>query len=153
MKHKEMNMTLRLLVLLCCVTFPLMASAQASGGQIRRKARKVKTETRKLTEPRVTTKQSQQFSLKNSFTPPTPVTISSLMKYNVVVGTFNQLESAQGVCRALFEQDWNPRIYQDSSNHYQVIIISTNDNAYAISKRDNVRKKYPNAWILYIDNY
>ena len=45
-----MNMTLRLLLLLCYLSFPIIASAQASGGQIRRNTQKTKIETRKSTE-------------------------------------------------------------------------------------------------------
>lgn len=55
-----MNMTLRLLILLCCLSFSIMASAQASGGQIRRHTQKTKTEVRKLKKPR-----SNKFSIKN----------------------------------------------------------------------------------------
>lgn len=46
-------MKLRILTLLCCMSFTLMASAQASGGQIRRKKSNTSSTTKKITNERI----------------------------------------------------------------------------------------------------
>lgn len=148
----EVNMELRLLLLFCYMSFSIMASAQASGGQIRRQTQKAKTETRKKSKPRVATRPFQKPPQQNVIDVPQPVPISSLLEYNVVVGSFKQLGNAQELYRTLSEQGWNPQIYLDSSKYYQVIITSSNSKTNAITYRDNLKKKYPNSWILCIEN-
>ena len=58
-------MKLRIISILCCVSFSLMASAQASGGQIRRsiepKTQKVKRETVKQSNARQSTVQLDKY--------------------------------------------------------------------------------------------
>ena len=50
---RSKSMKLRILILLCSMSFALMASAQASGGQIARKKPKATTNTQKVSKPKV----------------------------------------------------------------------------------------------------
>lgn len=145
-------MKLRFLTLLCCMLFSIMASAQASGGQIRRNKPKPKTEVQKPSKPRYTTEQTEQIT--PTYTPPTiqPISISSLATYNVVVGTFSILSNAQGLCQTLRNEGWGAQIYLDLSNMYRVLMVGSDQEPEAVLYRNHARDTYPNAWILKIEN-
>ena len=52
-------MKIKLLIIICCLSFSLMASAQASGGQIRRHSSSPKTERSNANRPRTTNRQNR----------------------------------------------------------------------------------------------
>ena len=152
-------MKLRILILLCSMSFALMASAQASGGQIRRPVKKQSTTTHnrptQSSKPRKNEEQSQPQSeqAKPNISPAIqPIPMSGLATYNVVTNTFSILENAQGACQKLRNEGWGAQIYLDSSNMYRVLMVGTNQEPEAVLYRNHARQTYPNAWILKIDN-
>ena len=145
-------MKLRIITLLCCLSFALMASAQASGGQIRRSTTKPRTEVKKQPKPRNTTTQTEQS--KPTYTQPAiqPISISSLATYNVVISTLGILSNAQGLCQSLRDKGWSAQIYLDPSNMYRVLMVGTSDEPEAILYRNKAKQTYPDAWILTVEN-
>ena len=140
----------RCLILFFCVAFSILASAQASGGQIRREASKSKTEIKKSAKPRNNSTQVGKDTNKSSTIE--PVSMSSLAPYNVVVSSFGILSNAQGLCRHLREEGWDANIYMDPSNKYLVLIVGTDSESEARYNMNNARHTYPNAWILKVEN-
>jgi cell division septation protein DedD len=138
------------------MSFSLMASAQASGGQIRRP---VKRQSTSVSRKPVTTTKSQSNAEEEKPISPTdsspniePVPISSLAMYNVVISTFSILGNAQRECQKLREAGWDAQIYLDSSNMYRVLMVGSSDEPEAILYRNHARQTYPNAWILCVRN-
>ena len=109
----------------------LTVSAQASGGQITRKRTakvssqtsvqtkknnsKPRQQTRKTSKARSTTVQANQST--PTYTPPSiqPTPLSSLSKFNVVVGCFTVLMNAQGLCQSLRDKGWPADFFYYSS--------------------------------------
>lgn len=134
------------------MSFSLMASAQASGGQTRRNSPKPKTEVRKPSKPRNTTGKTEQSAPIETSPAIQPIPMADLAKYNVVIGTFSILANAQGLCQSLRNEEWGAQIYLDLSNMYRVLMIGSDQEPEAVLYRNHARQKYPNAWILKIDN-
>ena len=138
------------------VTLSVVASAQASGGQIRRPAKKQSSGVTKRSatssHPRSNREHTEQSA--PTYTPPAiqPIPMSSLAKYNIVVATFSILGNAQGLCQSLRDKGWGAQIYLESSNMYRVLMVGMSDEPEAILYRDNARNTYPNAWIMCVDN-
>ena len=145
-------MKLRILTLLCCMSFTLMTSAQASGGQIRRSSSKPKTEVKKQSKSYNATPHVEQST--STYTSPAiqPISISSLATYNVVISTFRIIGNAQTLCQRLRNEGWSAQIYLDSSNMYRVLMVGTSDEPEAILYRNNAKQTYPDAWILKVEN-
>ena len=147
-------MKLRLFTLLCCLTFALMASAQASGGQITRKntpGTRSKKENTKRNVVKTSSSGTVHPTASVQIIQPTPITDLSI--YNIVVSSMGMLENANGLCQSLREKGYSSLIYHDTSaSLYRVTIGSTNNEQEAINLRDQARNTYPDAWILYIVN-
>lgn len=163
------NMKYKLLTLLCCLSVTLSASAQASGGQIRRTTKIQNNVANKTAPPSHNENKSKDRSKNQSksskaishtkqrtstFTTPTiqPIPMGNLATYNIVVSTFRFLDNAQGLCQKLRDEGWGAQIYVDSSNMYRVLMAGTSDESEAIKYRNHARQTYPNAWILFINN-
>lgn len=150
---RSKSMKLRILILLCSMSFALMASAQASGGQIRRNTTKPRTEVKKHSNPRNAVPRVEQQSTQTYAQPAIqPISISSLATYNVVISTLSILSNAQGLCQSLRDKGWSAQIYLDPSNMYRVLMVGTNDEPEAILYRNNAKQTYPDAWILKVEN-
>ena len=148
-------MKLRILILLCSMSFALMASAQASGGQIRRTTTKPRTEVKKRSKPRkATTPQVEQQSTSTYSTPAIqPISLNRLCHYNVVVCSFSLLSDAQAECQKIRDEGFFSEIVLDVSNTYRVLMYrSSNSEEDARRCRNRARKKYPTAWIMYVNN-
>ncbi len=149
-------MKFRLMTLLCCLSFSLIASAQASGGQIRRPVQRQpgNTKNRTVTSPKPSSTTSSIVVDIPVNTPPAiqPILIGDLATYNVVVSTFSILANAQGLCQTLRDKGWGAQIYLDSSNMYRVLMLGTSNEPEAVLYRNHARETYPNAWILKIEN-
>lgn len=148
-------MKLRILTLLCCISFALMASAQASGGQIKRKvsntSKKNNVKKERTLENR--TDNSVETQLTVPLIQPTP--ISDFSTYNIVVCSMGIIANASRFCQSLRDQGYTSLIYQDNRPEmtlYRITIGSTNNEQEALRIRDQARNTYPDAWILYFVN-
>lgn len=147
-------MYLKIITILCCMSFSLMASAQASGGQIRRKVSNTSTNNVKRERKSETnTINNAPNTTTVSIIQPTP--ISGFSTYNVVVGSMWTLEKASVLCQRLRDNGYISFIYQDNLPEmtlYRVTIGSTNNEQEALKIRDQARNTYSDAWILYFVN-
>ena len=148
-------MKLRLLILFCCMSFTLMTSAQASGGQIKRKvsntSKKNNVKKERTLENR--TDNSVETQLTVPLIQPTP--ISDFSTYNIVVCSMGIIANASRFCQSLRDQGYTSLIYQDNRPEmtlYRITIGSTNNEQDALRIRDQARNTYPDAWILYFVN-
>lgn len=159
----------RFFILILVILFPLVVAAQASGGQIRRSSPKPKTEVRKPSKPHHTTVQTEQSThgndISNTSTQASssqvqreaaskiqPLYISSLPKYNIVVGSWSILANAQDECQTLRDNGYIANIYFESSTMYRVLIfMGTNSEQDAIRYRNRAKEKYPTAWIMCVE--
>lgn len=148
-------MKLRILILLCSMSFALMASAQASGGQIKRKvsntSKKNNVKKERTLENR--TDNSVETQLTVPLIQPTP--ISDFSTYNIVVCSMGIIANASRFCQSLRDQGYTSLIYQDNRPEmtlYRITIGSTNNEQEALRIRDQARNTYPDAWILYFVN-
>lgn len=148
-------MKLRILILLCSMSFALMASAQASGGQIKRKvsntSKKNNVKKERTLENR--TDNSVETQLTVPLIQPTP--ISDFSTYNIVVCSMGIIANASRFCQSLRDQGYTSLIYQDNRPEmtlYRITIGSTNNEQEALRIREQARNTYPDAWILYFVN-
>lgn len=153
-------MIYRILSLLYCLSFSLMASAQASGGQIKRNSQKPKTEVRKTSKPRHTTVQTEQ-STPPTYTPPpaapevqlTP--LSSLPTYNLVIGSFSIGANAQSLSQSMKDRGYSTKIYFEPTTSppmYRVIVASSYTYSDIMYYANNLKSDYPGSWILCVEN-
>lgn len=148
-------MKIKLLIIICCLSFSLMSSAQASGGQIRRPVKKQSTVTARSNvsiSQGKTIERTEQRTPAN--TPPSiqPISKSDLAIYNVVVCTYGILANAQGACQKLRDEGWGAQIYLDSKKMYRVLMVGTDQEPEALVYRNHAKQTYPDAWILKIEN-
>ena len=148
-------MVLRILTIICCLSFSLMASAQASGGQIRRPVKKQSTVTARSNvsiSRGKTIERTEQRTPAN--TPPSirPISKSDLAIYNVVVCTYGILANAQGACQKLRDEGWGAQIYLDSKKMYRVLMVGSDQEPEALVYRNYAKQTYPDTWILKIEN-
>lgn len=146
-------MKIKYIILFWATLLPLVVSAQASGGQIRRNVTKTNTEVKKASKPHRSTSQTEQSA--PTYAPPAiqPLPISSLSKFNIVAGTYSILANAQGFCQSLRDKGWGAQIYFDSSNNmYRVLMVGTNDEPEAVLYRKKAQESYPASWIMVVDN-
>lgn len=148
-------MKMKLMMIICCLSFSLMASAQASGGQIRRKVNTT-SKTNHVKRNRTSEAKSNNSVEALSTVPiiqPTP--ISGFSTYNVVVGSMGILANASRFCQTLKDKGYTSLIYQDNRPGtvlYRITIGSSNNEQEALRIRDQARNTYPDAWILYFVN-
>ena len=75
---------------------------------------------------------------------------SGLGAYSVVVGSFSMRANAEGMMNQLRNAGYQAQIAFDSAKQmYRVVASTHNTKDEAISSRDSLRGKYPNAWLLY----
>jgi len=155
-----MIMKNRLFTLLCCLTFALMASAQASGGQITRKKPKISGSNKRNNTPK---KNNSNVSINNSTQEQAkrekaskinPLYTSSLSKYSVVVKSCATLTNAQSDCQSLRDNGYTSYIYLETSTQmYNVLMYpGTNKEEKARNYWEKAREKYPDAWIMCLKN-
>lgn len=74
----------------------------------------------------------------------------ALRNYSVVVGSFGLKANAEGLARTLRSAGYDARIaYNSARNMYRVVATSYDSKADAVSSRDQLRSKYPDAWLLF----
>ncbi|MCH5176812.1 MAG: SPOR domain-containing protein [Prevotellaceae bacterium] len=74
----------------------------------------------------------------------------SLKAYNVVCGSFSKPENASNLQNTLVNAGYSAQIAKNpETNMYRVIASSFDDKSAAIRSRNDLRSKYPDAWILY----
>lgn len=145
----------KFILFIVLLVFPLLTSAQASGGQIRRK---VSTTSKTNSVKRETKKENRtDNSVEAQSTVPLiqPTPISGFSTYNVVVCTMGIIANASRFCQSLRDQGYTSLIYQDNRPEmtlYRITIGSTNNEQEALRIRDQARNTYPDAWILYFVN-
>lgn len=75
---------------------------------------------------------------------------SGLKAYSVVVGSFSVKANAEGLQRTLKSAGYDAQIaYNASRNMYRVIASTFADKGSAVSSRDSLRDRYPDAWLLF----
>jgi len=74
----------------------------------------------------------------------------ALRNYSVVVGSFGLKANAEGLAKTLRSAGYQARIaYNSGRNMYRVIASSYDAKSDAVSSRDQLREKYPDAWLLF----
>lgn len=75
---------------------------------------------------------------------------AALKNYSVVVGSFSLKANAEGLARTLRSTGYESRIaYNAARNMYRVVASSFDTKADAVTSRDQLRGKYPDAWLLF----
>ena len=73
-----------------------------------------------------------------------------LKNYSVVVGAFGLKANAEGLCRTLRSSGYEARIvYNAARNLYRVVATTFDSKADAAYSRDQLKSKYPDAWLLF----
>lgn len=80
----------------------------------------------------------------------TVVSGSGLRSFSVVVGSFSVKANAEGLQKLLINAGYNAQIAYNSDRNMYRVIASTFDNKYdAVQSREQLRGKYPDAWLLF----
>jgi cell division protein FtsN len=75
---------------------------------------------------------------------------AALKNYSVVVGSFSLKANAEGLAKTLRSSGYESRIaYNAGRNMYRVVASSFNTKSDAVASRDQLREKYPDAWLLF----
>jgi cell division protein FtsN len=75
---------------------------------------------------------------------------AALKNYSVVVGSFSLKANAEGLAKTLRSSGYEPRIaFNAGRNMYRVVASSFNTKADAVTSRDQLREKFPDAWLLF----
>lgn len=75
---------------------------------------------------------------------------SPLRNYSVVVGSFGLKANAEGLARTLRSSGYDARIvFNAARNMYRVVASSYDAKADAVSSRNQLSSKYPDAWLLF----
>ncbi|MCD8281757.1 MAG: SPOR domain-containing protein [Prevotella sp.] len=73
-----------------------------------------------------------------------------LKSYSVVVGSFSLKANADGLTDTLRAAGYAARVaYNAERNMYRVVATSFDTRSEAIASRDELRGRYPDAWLLY----
>lgn len=139
---------------------PIIVSAQASGGQIKRKPSSPKTEVKKTTKQRTNRSEGNEIKREKAiklepyrYNPDVvePLPLSSLATYNVVACSARDIEKARIQCRDLRGKGYHSEIYKDPNmGIYQILIGLTNNEQEAINLKNRAKGEYKRTWILYI---
>lgn len=74
----------------------------------------------------------------------------ALKNYSVVVGSFGLKANAEGLAKTLRAAGYQSRIaFNSGRNMYRVVATSFDSKSDAVSSRDQLRSKYPDAWLLF----
>lgn len=75
---------------------------------------------------------------------------AALKNYSVVVGSFGLKANAEGLAKTLRTAGYDARIaYNSGRNMYRVVATSFDSKSDAVTSRDQLRSKYPDAWLLF----
>ncbi|HOV83493.1 MAG TPA: SPOR domain-containing protein [Paludibacteraceae bacterium] len=69
-------------------------------------------------------------------------------KYHVVVGSFKNLSNAKGLQSTLKQEGNNSLIVINEQGMYRVIIDSFNDYNQAHARINQIKNRFPDAWVL-----
>ncbi len=73
-----------------------------------------------------------------------------LKDFSVVVGSFSVIANAEGEQQRLKNAGYSAQIVKNEErNMYRVVASTFDDKASAVQSRDQLRAKYPDAWLLY----
>lgn len=104
-----------------------------------------------VTQPATTPKVSENVdNVSVSQESVTLVSGSGLKDYSVVVGSFGLKANALGLQNTLKAAGYDAQVaYNESKNMYRVVATSYTQKSDAVSSRNQLRQKYPDAWLLY----
>ena len=75
---------------------------------------------------------------------------SGLKHFSVVVGSFSLKANADGLQQKLREAGYDAQVVKNEDrNMYRVVAATFDSKADAAASRNEVRAKYPDAWLLY----
>ena len=76
---------------------------------------------------------------------------NGLNAYSVVIGSFSVLANAEALYNDLLKAGFSAQVVKNVSNGtwYRVIASTFADKAAAVASRDELRKTYEDAWLLY----
>ena len=78
---------------------------------------------------------------------------SGLKNFSVVVGSFSLKANAEGLQRRLKESGYDAQIVKNNDrNMYRVVATTFADKSSAVQSRNELRGKYPDAWLLFNGN-
>ncbi len=76
---------------------------------------------------------------------------AGLKNYSVVVGSFSVKANAEGLVRQLKAAGYPAQLgYNSDRNMYRVVATTFDSKADAVSSRDQLRGRYADAWLLYV---
>ena len=77
---------------------------------------------------------------------------SALLKYSVVIGSFQNITNARSLKERMASEGYTPILAQNEVGMYRVIVTSFNDKLEAARSRDAIKRMYQplfqDAWIL-----
>ena len=72
-----------------------------------------------------------------------------LSSFSVVVGSFSVRANADGLQQRLKNEGYNAQLaYNSERNMYRVVASSFSDKASAVQSRNQLRSRFPDAWLL-----
>ena len=78
---------------------------------------------------------------------------SGLKNFSVVVGSFSLKANAEGLQQRLKESGYDAQIVKNNDrNVYRVVATTFADKSSAVQSRNELRGKYPDAWLLFNGN-
>ena len=78
---------------------------------------------------------------------------SGLKNFSVVVGSFSLKANADGLQQRLKESGYDAQIVKNNDrNMYRVVATTFADKSSAVQSRNELRGKYPDAWLLFNGN-
>lgn len=78
---------------------------------------------------------------------------SGLRNFSVVVGSYSLRANADGEQQRLKDQGYDAQLVRnESANTFRVVASTFDTKAEAIQSRNELRAKYPDAWLLYNTN-
>lgn len=76
---------------------------------------------------------------------------AGLKSYSVVVGSFSVKANAEGLVRQLKAAGYPAQLgYNSDRNMYRVVATTFDSKADAVQSRDQLRSRYADAWLLYV---
>lgn len=79
---------------------------------------------------------------------------SGLKNFSVVVGSYSLRANADGEQQRLKDQGYDAQLVKnESANTFRVVASTFDTKEEAIQSRNELRSKYPDAWLLYYTNY
>ena len=78
---------------------------------------------------------------------------SGLKNFSVVVGSFSLKANAEGLQQRLKESGYDAQIVKNNDrNMFRVVATTFADKSSAVQSRNELRAKYPDAWLLFNGN-